>query len=171
MAQTSSSFFDFGESLDAAIFDAFTKRMMTPISNYPAFKLGLIDTNGNVKKQPKTREEKRALSFLDRLSLMFKKYMVSRNFQIYNEYRMARLTPVFLQAMSRAMGLRFTQYYDQKYSWNLAALNEEKNLKLKRKKLQEEQNKRAQSEALKKKELENVLQEFFVEMEEEIEGE
>ena len=142
MAKISNSDLSFGESMDAAIFDAFTKRIMTPISNYPAFKLGLIDGNGNIKRQPKTREEQRALSFLDRLSLIFKKYNAARNFQIFNEYRLSRLNPNFLRALSQANSYRLTHYYDPKYYFDLTSLNEEKKIKTRKKKLQEEYNKK-----------------------------
>jgi len=160
---------DWGEAIDAAVFDAFTKRVMMPISNHPAFKMGLIDGNGNIKKQPRTREEKRALSFLDRLAFLFKRYNAARTFQIFNDYRLARLNPVFLQAVMRASSFRFSRYYDLNFGWEFSQLTEEKKLKLKRKKLIEDHNKKLIDDQKKKKELEDKIQDYFIEMEEQIE--
>lgn len=168
MAKLGPADLEFGESEDAAIFDAFTKRVMAPISSFPAFKLGLVDGSGNIKKQPKTREEKRALSFLDRLALMYKKYNAARSFQIYNEYRLARLNPVFLRSLMRANSFRLTRYYDQNAGWDFTHLTEEAEKKAKKKKLIEENNARIKKDVQDKKELHDKIDDFFIEMEDQL---
>lgn len=170
MAKIGSSDLDWGESLDAAVFDAFTKKVTMPINQYPAFKLRLIDGNGNIKRQPRTREEKRALSFLDRLALLFKKYNAARMFQIFNDYRLARMNPQFLRSLTQAMSLRFTRYYDVNYNWDYPqqTLNEEKK-KDHKKKVLAEQKRLMEQEQKRKKDLQNQLQDFMIEMEELVE--
>lgn len=172
MANVNASDLDWGESMDAAFFDAFTKRVMMPISQYPAFKMRLIDGNGNIRRQPRSREEKRALSFLDRLALLFKKYNAARSFQIFNDYRLARMNPQFLQAMTRAMAMRFTRYYDTNYGWNFAQpniqLSEEKKTQ-KKKQIIEERKRLLEQENKRKKEIDNQLQDFLIELEELVE--
>ena len=142
-----------------------------PINNYPAFKLRLIDGNGNIKRQPRTREEKRALSFLDRLALLFKKYNAARMFQIFNDYRLARMNPQFLRALTQAMSYRFTRYYDVNYNWDYAQQNITNEAKAeKRTKLIKEENKRLmEQEKKRQKDLQNQLQDFMIEMEELVE--
>jgi len=171
MSKINASDLDWGESLDAMFMDAFTKRVMMPITQYPAFKLRLIDATGNIKRQPKSREEKRALSFLDRLALLFKKYNTARIFQVYNDYRLARLNPIFLAALVRSSSMRFNRYYDLNYGWDFDQQNimqEEK--KQKRKKQILEERKRLQEQEIKKqKEITNQLQDFLIEMEEKLE--
>lgn len=171
MAKMQPNDLDWGESLDAAVFAAFTRKVTMPISSYPAFKLRLIDGNGNIKRQPRTREEKRALSFLDRLALLFKKYNAARMFQVYNDYRLARLNPQFLQAMTRAMALRFTKYYDETMGWEYGQQNIMKEEKIinKKKQFQEEQKKLMEQEKKRQRELQNQLQDFLIELEEIVE--
>jgi hypothetical protein len=171
MSNISSSDMDWGEALDASFFDAFTKKIMMPISNYPAFKMGLIDGSGNIKRPPRTRYEKRALSFLDRLALLFKRYNAARSFQIFNDYRLARLNPAFIQAVNRGMSLRFSRYYDPSYGWEIRPLNEEaEKRKNKRIKASKEYHKELREAEDKKRKMLDTIEEFFVEMEENIEG-
>lgn len=171
MSKLQANDLDWGEAQDAATFDAFTKKVTMPISQYPAFKLRLIDGNGNIKRQPRTREEKRALSFLDRLALLFKKYNAARTFQIFNDYRLARLNPQFLQAMTRAMSLRFTRYYDINFGWDYSQQNimNEENKAKRKKMLKEEQKRLMEQEKKRQKDLQNQLQDFMIEMEDLVE--
>lgn len=60
----------------------FTKKLVTPIKDSKAYKLGLIGRDGKLKKEPKTDEEKRVLSPLDILIFKIKKLMGSRLAQL-----------------------------------------------------------------------------------------
>jgi len=104
--------FMWGEALDAAFFTVLTQRISIPIRNLPAFQLGLIDAQGKVIVKPKTKEERRALSFVDQLALFMRQAMGGRTALLYNMYRQARMSPTFIQAAARANSLRFLKYYD-----------------------------------------------------------
>jgi len=109
--------FLWGESLDAAFLTALVDRTNTPIKNLPAYKLGLIDSLGNILQEPKTKNERRALTYLDRVVLFMRKSMGGRVILLNNMYRKARITPSFVQAASRARSLRFMKYYDLKVAF------------------------------------------------------
>lgn len=104
--------FLWGESLDAAFFTALTQRISTPIRNLPAFKMGLINAQGKILKKPVSKEERRALSFIDQVTLFMRQAMGGRTALLYNMYRQARMNPAFIQAAARAKSLRFLKYYD-----------------------------------------------------------
>jgi hypothetical protein len=104
--------FLWGEALDAAFFTALTQRISTPIRNLPAFKMGLINAQGKMIKKPETKEERRAMSFVDQLALFMRQSMGGRTALLYNMYRQARMNPAFIQAAARAKSLRFLKYYD-----------------------------------------------------------
>jgi len=106
--------FLWGESLDAAFMTALVDRVNTPIRNLPSYKMGLIDGAGNVLKEPKTKEERRALSMLDQVVLFMRKSMGGRTILLNNMYRRARINPNFIRAAARARSLRFLKYYDLK---------------------------------------------------------
>jgi len=106
--------FLWGEALDAAFMTAMLDRINKPIKNLPAFRMGLIDGAGNVIKDPKTKEEQRALSLLDQVVLFMRKSMGGRTILLNNMYRRARMNPRFIQAAARAKSLRFLKYYDLK---------------------------------------------------------
>jgi hypothetical protein len=152
MAKLGPSDMSFGESIDAAMFDAFAKRVMMPFSQFPAFKLRLIDGAGNIKKNPRTREEKRALSFIDRLAIMFKKYNAARNIQIANEYRLSRLNPMFMNALNRAVSYRLMNYHNINTGWDFAQmmseekLNKKKKIKAKKKQNDDQEKNKAKSD-------------------------
>jgi len=101
-----------GESLDAAMFTAIVQRLSTPIRNLPAFKMGLINMQGKIIKNPKSRYERRALSYLDQLALFMRQTMGGRTVALYNLYRKARLSPSFMQSIARSQSFRFLKYYD-----------------------------------------------------------
>jgi len=109
--------FLWGEALDAAFLTALTTRINTPVKNLPAFAMGLIDAMGNIVKEPVTKEERRALSYLDRVALFMRKSMGGRVILINNMYRQSRSRPAFVQAAARARSLRFTKYYDIKVAF------------------------------------------------------
>ena len=101
-----------GESLDAAFLKAIVDRLTVPIRTHPAFKLGLVNAQGRMLREPIDAEERRAFSFVDRIAFMMKANMGSKTMLLYNRYRQARLDPVFIRAASRAVSLRFTRYHD-----------------------------------------------------------
>jgi len=103
-----------GEALDAAFFTALTIRLTTPTGNLPAFKMGLINGQGKVLREPMTKEERRALSGMDRIALFMKQSMGGRISAIMNMYRQRRMSPSFIQAAARAISLRFGKYYDMR---------------------------------------------------------
>ena len=106
--------FLWGESLDAAFMTALTQRISTPIRGLPAYKMGLIDASGRIIQKPKTKEERRALSMIDRVALFMRQAMGGRVAVLHNMYREARHNPAFIQAAARARSLRFLKYYDLK---------------------------------------------------------
>jgi len=103
-----------GEAVDAAFFTAITIRLTTPNRNLPAFKMGLINAQGNILREPMTKEERRALSGIDRIALLMKQAMGGRVAAIMNMYRRQRMNPKFIQAAARAISLRFGKYYDMR---------------------------------------------------------
>jgi len=103
-----------GEALDAAFFTAITIRLTTPVRQLPAFKMGLINAQGKILKEPMTKEERRALTHIDRIALFMRQAMGGRVAAIMNMYRRRRMTPQFVQAAARALSLRFNKYYDMR---------------------------------------------------------
>jgi len=109
--------FLWGEGIDAAFMSVLVTRINTPVKNLPAYRMGLVDAMGNVVKEPMTKEERRALTFIDRVALFMRKSMGGRVMLLNNMYRQARTKPAFVQAASRARSLRFMKYYDLKYAF------------------------------------------------------
>jgi hypothetical protein len=101
-----------GESLDSIFYTAIVKRLTTPNKLLPAYKLGLIDLQGKILREPKSKEERRALTGIDRIALMMKRYMRGSTRLIYNEYRKRRLNPAFIRAAARGGALRYGKYFD-----------------------------------------------------------
>ena len=106
--------FLWGESLDAAFFTALTDRISKPVRSLPAFHMGLVDAQGKILKEPTNAEERRALSYLDRVALFMRQAMGGRAILLVNMYRRARMDSKFIQASARAKSLRFLKYYDLK---------------------------------------------------------
>ena len=106
--------FLWGEALDAAFMTSLVQRLSTPIKNLPAYKMGLINGSGKILKQPRTKEERRALSNLDQVALLMRQAMGGRIVAVANMYRKARMNPHFIKAAARALSLRFFKYYDMK---------------------------------------------------------
>ena len=100
-----------GESLDAMVFMAILQRVRKPVNTWDAKKLGLIDNNGNIIREPRTKEERRALTNLDRFILEFLKVGRGRVPNLYSTYRKQRSNPDFVRARARAIGLRFFNYF------------------------------------------------------------
>jgi len=103
-----------GEALDSAFFTALVIRLTTPTRLLPAFKLGLINASGKILREPMTKQERRALSYIDQIALFMKQSMGGRIATIMNMYRRNRMNPKFIQAAARAISLRFGKYYDMR---------------------------------------------------------
>lgn len=66
------------EVIDLAITYKFLKNLVTPFEKWPAYKLGLIDKNGNILKPRRERlkqEEKDALGYFDVVTLNLRKLL------------------------------------------------------------------------------------------------
>lgn len=159
---------DWGESLDAAVYSSFVQRLLIPITNLPAFKLRLIDARGNIKRVPRTREEKRALSFVDRLALMFRQYMGNRTSKLYSDFTLNKQNPIFIRSLMKANTLRFNKYYDMTSGWNYNLVNFQEEKKTKIKKRVKDYNQSIEDRKSKKKE---EHQDIFLASEEQEEGE
>lgn len=54
------------------------KRLITPYKSFQAYKLGLIDDEGNILKEPETLEERSTLTLVDKLAIKLKQLLGSR---------------------------------------------------------------------------------------------
>lgn len=66
------------QTIDLAITYKFLKNLVTPFEKWPAYKLGLIDKDGNIIKLRKdrlTQEEKDALGYFDVVTLNLRKLL------------------------------------------------------------------------------------------------
>jgi len=66
------------QAIDLAITYKFLKNLVTPFEKWPAYKLGLIDKDGNIIKQRRERlkqEEKNALGYFDIMTLNLRKLL------------------------------------------------------------------------------------------------
>ena len=62
-------------SVDLYLVYEFIKRLSTPFDETEAYKLGIINDEGKVIKTPKTREEKDAFTYFDKLIFNLKKLL------------------------------------------------------------------------------------------------
>jgi hypothetical protein len=62
-------------AVDLVLVYQFIKRLTTPFNETEAFKLGLIDENGKRLKKAKSNEEKKAMSYMDRLIFNLKRLL------------------------------------------------------------------------------------------------
>ena len=60
------------DKLDNVLAYVFIKKLIKPINTTEAFKLGLIDNEVKLLKEPETDEEKRTLSLFDRIVFLGK---------------------------------------------------------------------------------------------------
>ena len=68
-----------GRFMDYTIMYLLGKRLLTPLKDWKAYKLGLIDLKGKTIKRPKTSQEKDALTLLDRFLLFLKSLLTAKN--------------------------------------------------------------------------------------------
>lgn len=71
-----------GRLIDYMIIYAIGIRFIRPFTKWKAFKTGIIDKDGNIKKSPKTREEKNSFTPLDNVILRIKKLIPKRLFYL-----------------------------------------------------------------------------------------
>lgn len=64
-----------GTGVDIYIVYRFVKALSTPFNQTPAFKLGLIDDEGKRLKKAETTDEKRAMTYFDRLIFNMKRLL------------------------------------------------------------------------------------------------
>lgn len=72
------------EDVDSLVTYLFLKKLMTPITSMDAFKMGIIDNSGHMKREPKTKAEKNAYTLLDRLIVKLKRLLGTRVSNLYN---------------------------------------------------------------------------------------
>ena len=72
------------EDLDSILVFLVMKRMMRPIKDTLAFKLGLVDSLGKSLKEPKTDKEKQALTVLDLFVFKMRRLLGSKMSQLNN---------------------------------------------------------------------------------------
>lgn len=70
------------EKVDSVLSYILMKKLITPIKRTPAFKLGLVDREGDVLKKPETEEEVNAITTLDKLVYKLKKLLGSKLAQL-----------------------------------------------------------------------------------------
>lgn len=100
-----------GSGMDGIFFTAFIAVIITPNERLPAFRMGLIDKMGRVIKEPSTRDERRALSYVTRIALEMKTYARARTRMLYIVYRQERRNPFFIRSVARTIGMRHGRYF------------------------------------------------------------
>jgi hypothetical protein len=70
------------DKIDNVLAYVFIKKLIRPINTTKAFKLGLIDNEGKLLKEPETDEEQRSLSLFDRIVFKIKRMLGSRVSQL-----------------------------------------------------------------------------------------
>ena len=70
--------------VDAIMSFILIKKIVTPITQTKAFKLGLINSAGKVIKEPKTDEENESLTLLDKIVLKIKRLLSNRLLNLNN---------------------------------------------------------------------------------------
>ena len=66
------------EAVDSAVVLLIVKKLTKPITQTPAYKLGLVNSNGMVIKVPETDKEKASLTTLDRFAFKLKRLLGTR---------------------------------------------------------------------------------------------
>ena len=72
------------EDLDSILVFLVMKRLMRPIKDTSAFKLGLVDSFGKSLKEPKTDQESQALTVLDLFVFKMRRLLGSKMSQLNN---------------------------------------------------------------------------------------
>ena len=72
------------ETIDTAVVYLLVKKLITPITQTQAYKLGLINNTGVIIRVPTTDKEHDALTILDRFMLLLKRLLGSKIIQLNN---------------------------------------------------------------------------------------
>ena len=82
-------------NIDSILTFVFLKKLMTPIVKSKAYQLGLVNTVGKLLREPKTPEEKAALTILDKFMFKLKRILGSKMSQLNNFLFLQTLTNDF----------------------------------------------------------------------------
>jgi hypothetical protein len=63
------------EKVDGVVTYMVLKKLLTPVVKTKAYKLGLVNHNGKILKEPETDEEKEALTILDKIMFKIKRLL------------------------------------------------------------------------------------------------
>jgi hypothetical protein len=80
------------ETIDAAVVLLIIKKLITPITQTNAYKLGLINSSGMIVRVPENDKEKSALTLLDRFCLKLKRLLGTRLVSL-NDFLYVQTTP------------------------------------------------------------------------------
>lgn len=69
-----------GRFIDSAILLVLTTKLLKPIKSWKAFKLGLIDEDGKVLREPINSQEKNSFTMLDKFLLKIKTFLLENKF-------------------------------------------------------------------------------------------
>lgn len=72
-------------NVDSLVVFVFLKRLLEPITQTDAYKLGIVDTNGKVLKVPESKEELESLTILDRLVFKLRR-LLGTKISILNKF-------------------------------------------------------------------------------------
>lgn len=70
-------------NIDSILTFILVKKLMTPITKTPAYKIGLVDTAGRVIKKPENEKEENALSIFDKFIFKLKRLLGARIGQLH----------------------------------------------------------------------------------------
>lgn len=80
------------ETIDSAVVLMVIKKLVTPIVQMPAYKLGLINSNGMIIRVPENDKEKSALTLLDKFTLKLKRLLGTKLVQL-NDFLYVQTSP------------------------------------------------------------------------------
>lgn len=69
-----------GRFIDSAILLVLTTKLLKPIKSWKAFKLGLIDEDGKVLREPINSKEKNSFTMLDKFLLKIKTFLLDNKY-------------------------------------------------------------------------------------------
>lgn len=72
------------QNIDTILSYILVKKLVTPIVNTKAYKLGLVNNAGKVIKEPKSEKEKDALTLLDKIVFKLKRLLGTRLLNLRN---------------------------------------------------------------------------------------
>ena len=82
-------------NVDAIMSFILIKKLVTPIAQSPAYKLGLVDAAGKVVREPKTDKENEDLTLMDRIVFKLKRLLGNRLLNLNNFLYLATINNDF----------------------------------------------------------------------------